>query len=97
MKASSVYKVPYSATSVPAVSKSCSRSLAVSQMLLSNCLLRNLVAAVDSFLFLPCQCSVATDPLTLNSQTMLPTVSLETFTALLFPSFFVCERQQALV
>ena len=49
-------------TSVPAATKSCCRCFAVTRGFLTTCLLRNLVAAADSFLFLPRPGSVATVP-----------------------------------
>ena len=68
-------------TSVPAATKSCCRCFAVSQGFLTTCLLRTLVAATDSFLFLPHPGSVGTVPLILKLRTMLPTVFLGTFSA----------------
>jgi len=69
-------------TSVPVATKSCCRSFTVTQWFFWTCLLRNQVADFDSFLFLPCcSGSVTTVPLTLNLQTMLPTVSLGTFSS----------------
>ena len=79
-------------TSGTAATKSCCRCFAVSQGFLTTCLLRTLVIAVDSFLFLPRSGSVANVPLTSNLRTMLPTVSLGTFSAFvyLFVSFCPC-------
>ena len=73
-------------TSVPAASKSCWRSFAVSQGFLVTCLLRDLIVASDVF-FLPRPGSVAKVPLTLNFRTMLPTVSFGIVRA--FAIFFI--------
>ena len=81
-------------TSVPAATKSCCRCFAVTQGFLTTCLLRNLVAAADSFLFLPRPGSVATVPSTLNLRTMLPIISLGTFSAFaifLYPFPCLCK------
>ena len=81
-------------TSVPAATKSCCRCFADSRGFLTTCLLRTLVAATDSLLFLSRPGSVATITLTFNLQTTLPTVSLGTFSAFALSIFFlVCARQ----
>lgn len=59
---------------------------AVTQGFLTTCFIRNLVEAVDSFLFLTHPGNAATVPLTVNLQINFPFVSLGTFWA--FVIFF---------
>ena len=65
-------------TSVPAVTKSCCRCFSVTQGFLTTCLCRNLVAAANPKASSLCLLLL---PSTLNLRTMLPTVSLWTFSA----------------
>lgn len=68
-------------TLVPAPTKSCRRSFAVTWGLLTTCLLRSLVAATGSLLFLSHPSGAASVPFTLNLGIMLPTVPVGKFSA----------------